>query len=72
MRVDEAMHLDVADIDSRRMTVLVARGKGNKQRLVPLTATRLTELRAWWLEHRNRVWLLPGIRPDRPLTSSTV
>lgn len=72
MRVDEAVHLGVADIDSRRMTILVARGKGNKQRLVPLTPTLLTELRTWWREHRNPVWLFPGARPDRPLTTSTV
>ena len=39
MRVGEAVRLGVADIDSRRMTILVARGKGNKQRLVPLSKT---------------------------------
>jgi site-specific recombinase XerD len=72
MRVDEAVHLGIADIDSLRMTILVARGKGNKQRLVPLTPTLLTELRTWWLEHRNSAWLFPGSRPDRPLTTSTV
>ena len=37
MRIGEAVQLAVADIDSRRMTILVARGKGNKQRLVPLS-----------------------------------
>ena len=43
MRVDEAVHLGVADINSRAMNILVARGKGNKQRLVPLSAKLLTE-----------------------------
>jgi site-specific recombinase XerD len=72
MRSGEAVHLRVADIDSRRMTILVARGKGNKQRLVPLTRTLLGELRAWWREHRNPVWLFPGARPDHPLTTSNI
>jgi len=72
MRIDEAVHLGVADIDSRRMSILVARGKGNKQRLVPLTPALVGELRSWWQEHRNPVWLFPGKHPDRPVTPDTV
>ena len=72
MRVREASQLGVADIDSRRMTILVRRGKGNKQRLVPLSAKLLTELRAWWATHRNPIWLFPSSRPDRPLGESCV
>ena len=72
MRADEAVHLSVAHIDRRRMTILVARGKGNKQRLVPLTSMLLAELRSWWREHRNPVWLFPGHRPERPITTSSV
>jgi site-specific recombinase XerD len=71
MRVGEAVHLRVADIDSRRMTILVARGKGNKQRLVPLSQKLLTELRLFWKTHRNPVWLFPSRRPDRPLSTAT-
>ena len=58
----------MTDIDSRRMTILVARGKGNKQRLVPLSQKLLTELRLFWQTHRNPVWLFPSRRPDRPLS----
>jgi site-specific recombinase XerD len=72
MRVDEAVHLGVADIDSRRMTICVARGKGNKQRLVPLTPTLLSQLRLWWLSHRHPRWMFPGGRADQPLTTSTI
>jgi site-specific recombinase XerD len=72
MRVGEAVRLRVTDIDSRRMTILVGRGKGNKQRLVPLSAKLLTELRLFWKTHRNPVWLFPGRRPDQPLTAATV
>jgi site-specific recombinase XerD len=72
MRVAEAVHLGVADIDSRRMTIVVARGKGNKQRLVPLTAKLLDELRRWWQEHRDPMWLFPGSRPGCPLAAASV
>ncbi len=70
MRVGEAVRLRVTDIDSRRMTILVACGKGNKQRLVPLSQKLLAELRLFWKMHRNPVWLFPGRRPDRPLSAA--
>jgi integrase/recombinase XerD len=60
MRVGEAARLTVADIDSQRMTILVARGKGNKQRLVPLSVKLLAELRQLWRTHRHPVWLFPS------------
>jgi hypothetical protein len=63
LRVGEAVQLSVNDIDSRRMTILVARGKGNKQRLVPLSPKLLTELRLFWQTHRNPVWLFPSRLP---------
>jgi integrase/recombinase XerD len=72
MRVGEAVQLSVNDIDSRRMTILVARGKGNKQRLVPLSPKLLTELRLFWQTHRNPVWLFPSREPDRPLRIASV
>ena len=72
MRVAEATALSVRDVDSQRMSILVARGKGNKQRLVPLSHTLLLELRLWWRAHRNPHWMFPGSRPDRPLHHSTI
>src|SRR4029077_2855802 len=72
MRVGEAVRLRVADIDSRRMTILVACGKGDKQRLVPLSHKLLTELRLFWKTHRSPVWLFPSRRPDKPLTLGAV
>jgi integrase/recombinase XerD len=67
LRVGEAVRLGVNDIDSRRMTILVSRGKGNKQRLVPLSPKLLTELRLFWQTHHNPVWLFPSRLPDRHL-----
>jgi site-specific recombinase XerD len=36
LRLQEALHLQVPDIDSKRMLVHIHRGKGAKDRLVPL------------------------------------
>jgi integrase/recombinase XerD len=72
MRVGEAVQLGVNDIDSKRMTILVSRGKGNKQRLVPLSPKLLAELRLFWQTHRNPVWLFPSHEPDRPLNIASV
>ena len=72
LRVGEAVELRVNDIDSRRMTILVARGKGIKQRLVPLSRKLLTELRLFWQTHRNPVWLFPSRQADTPLRIQAV
>jgi site-specific recombinase XerD len=72
LRISEALALSVADIDSRELTILVARGKGNKQRLVPLSPRLLEELRSWWRTHRHPQWIFPGKGPDQPLAADVV
>jgi len=72
LRVSEATALSVSDIDSARMTILVAHGKGGKQRLVPLSGKLLAELRRWWQTHRHRRWLFPGRKDDRPIGTSVI
>jgi site-specific recombinase XerD len=60
LRITEGTHLQVSDIDSDRMFVHIHRGKGNKDRYVPLPQRTLQILRAFWKKHRNRVWLFPA------------
>jgi integrase/recombinase XerD len=52
LRVSEALHLRIQDIDSQRMVVWVRNGKGDKDRSVPLPQQTLTQLRAYWAEYR--------------------
>jgi site-specific recombinase XerD len=42
------------------MTVHVHRGKGAKDRYVPLPPRTLTVLRQYWATHRHPVWLFPA------------
>jgi site-specific recombinase XerD len=72
LRVLEATELRPLDIDSGRMLLRVACGKGAKERLVPLSPRLLIELREYWKVYRPTTWLFPGTKPDRPINSATV
>lgn len=58
MRLLEACHLKVADIDSKRMTLRVEQGKGAKDRYTLLSPRLLAELRPYWIAQRPKLWLL--------------
>ena len=80
LRLQEALNLQVGDIDSSRMLVHIHRGKGAKDRFVPLPARTLTMLRQFWATHRNQVWLFPatnrgsrqGATPTGPMSRDSV
>ena len=60
LRLQEGVHLQVGDIDSQRMLVHIHRGKGNKDRYVPLPENLLVLLRRYWSIHRDPKWLFPA------------
>jgi integrase/recombinase XerD len=60
LRIQEGTHLQVPDIDSKRMFVHIRRGKGNKDRYIPLPQRTLEILRAFYRMHRNPVWIFPA------------
>ena len=72
LRLGELLNLRPTDIDSARMVVVIRQGKGAKDRLVPLSARLLGELRTYWREDRPKVYLFPGASPERPLCPVTV
>jgi site-specific recombinase XerD len=80
LRLEEGLHLQVGDIDSERMMVHVHRGKGAKDRYVPLPGRTLTVLREYWATHRHPEWLFPArgrdgpqsATADQPMTRSSV
>lgn len=72
LRLSEAAQLTIPDIDGHRMLLAVRCGKGQKDRLVPLSPRLLTELRAYWKEVRSPKYLFPGKTFQRPLSSTTI
>lgn len=72
LRLQEAQHLEVSDIDSKRMMIHVHRGKGAKDRYVPLPQPTLPLLRDQWVTHRHPTLLFPALgrngksAPDAP------
>jgi site-specific recombinase XerD len=61
LRVGEAVRLRPHHIDSGRGVVRVIDGKGGRNREVPISLHMIERLRAYWLFHRNRQWLFPGV-----------
>jgi integrase len=60
LRLSETLALQVGDVDSQRKRVHIRRGKGHKDRFVPLPDLTYHALRALWCKHRNPYWLFPN------------
>ena len=72
LRVSEVVALQITDIDSQRMLLHIRAAKGHKDRLVPLSAFLLEQLRDYWRRYRPQRWLFPGRTPDTPISIGQV
>lgn len=62
LRLSESLNLTIADIDRHLMRVHVRRGKGNKDRFVPLPLFTYNALRRYWSSHRHPTLIFPGAK----------
>lgn len=62
LRLEEALSLQVGDIDAGLKRVHIRRGKGHKDRLVPLPDLTLLGLRALWRKHRHPNLIFPNAK----------
>jgi site-specific recombinase XerD len=72
MRFSEAAHLQIHDIDSQRMQIRITRGKGAKDRLVPLSPRLLCELRDYWKRYKPKSLLFPGNSADKTYADTSI
>ena len=61
LRLSECLNLTVHDILGPEGKLIVRGGKGGKDRMVPLAADMLEDLRRYWAVHRNPVLLFPNV-----------
>ena len=64
LRLQEGLNLHIGDVDGQRMLVHVHRGKGAKDRYVPLPSRTLLMLRQYWVMHHNPRLLFPATGRD--------
>jgi integrase/recombinase XerD len=60
LRLEEALSLQIGDIDAERKRVHIRRGKGHKDRMVPLPDLTLQALRVLWSKHRHPHLIFPN------------
>lgn len=72
LRLSEVIHLQVADVDGARRVLHVRHGKGDKERLLPLSERLLDQLRAYWRHFRPRPWLFSRRSGDQPIHENSV
>ena len=72
LRVSQAIHLKIADVDSCRMVLCVRHGKGGQEQYALLPQRTLELLRDYWRECRPAHWLLPDRTGRRPIRREAV
>ncbi len=71
LRLTEALSLEVGDIDSERKLVHVRRGKGHKDRMVPLPDRTLYALRLLWSKHQHPTLIFPNVKSMKNIQQAT-
>lgn len=72
LRVLEISKVRIDDIDSKRMLIHVREGKGQKERIVPLSPKVLDVARRHWLIDRPKAFLFPSKTPSKPISPTTI
>jgi len=60
LRRGELLNLKPIDLDSKRGLVIIRKGKGKKDRIVPFPKSLIEQLRVYYKEERPAVWLFEG------------
>lgn len=72
LRVSEAAHLKLSDIDSSNMRIFIHQAKGFKDRYSILSQRNLFLLRDYWKQFRPKSWLFPGVPDSNPISVRSI
>ena len=72
LRRSELINLKLTDVDSKRMLIRVEGSKGNKDRYTLLSKTALSDLRAYYLEWKPRMYLFEGRKAGKYSANSVL
>jgi site-specific recombinase XerD len=71
LRLSEATHIQIKDLDSARHRLLVSNPKGGRQRYTLLSENLVVVLRDYYREARPKTFLFPGVEPLEPINKGT-
>jgi integrase/recombinase XerD len=71
LRLSEATHIQITDLDSARHRLLVSHAKGGRQRYTLLSDNLLSVLRNYYRQARPKVFLFPGAEALEPMNKGT-
>ncbi len=71
LRLSEATHIRIKDLDGARHRLLVSHPKGGRQRYTLLSENLLSVLRDYYRQFQPKTYLFPGAEPLQPLNKST-
>ena len=71
LRLSEATHIQIKDLDGVRHRLLVSHPKGHRQRYTLLSDNLLTVLRDYYRQAHPKVFLFPGTEPLAPINKAT-
>lgn len=70
LRLQEGLNLQVGDIDGERRLVHIHRGKGAKDRYIPIPDSTYQWLRVYWCTHQHEKFLFPADGRDHTLSKN--
>ena len=71
LRLSEATHIQIKDLDSARHRLVVSHPKGGRQRYTLLSENLLGVLRDYYRLARPKTFLFPGLEPLVPINKAT-
>lgn len=72
LRVSEVSKMELKDIDSERMLIIVRQGKGRKDRVTNLSDKMLKQLRVYYKIYKPKKWLFEGQKKEQHISSRSL